>query len=109
MAADEAIVYDYLLELDATQAVSDATYARAVAAFGEAGVVDLTAVAGYYATLAMILNVARTPVPPGERSRLAKLPARPKRSSGRRNAAASAPKASRARRRTAAAPRPTGR
>ena len=109
MAADEAIVYDYLLELDATQAVSDATYARAVAAFGEAGVVDLTAVVGYYATLAMILNVARTPVPPGERSRLAKLPARPKRSSGRRNAAAPAPKASRARRRTAAAPRPTGR
>ena len=94
MSVDEAIVYDYLHELHATQAVSDATYARAVAAFGEAGVVDLTVIAGYYTTLAMILNVARTPVPPGKRSRLAELPARPK--------------ASRARRRPAAAPRPTG-
>ena len=37
MPADEAIVYDYLGELHAKQAVSDATYARAVAAFGEAG------------------------------------------------------------------------
>ena len=73
MPADEATVYDYLGELHAKQAVSDATYARAVAAFGEAGVVDLTAVAGYYTTLAMILNVARTPVPPGERSPLAEL------------------------------------
>src|SRR5262249_53594476 len=74
MTTEEAIVYDYLRELHATHAVRDATYARAVAAFGEAGVVDLTALAGYYTTLAMILNVARTPVPPGERSPLAELP-----------------------------------
>ena len=86
MAADERIVFDYLRELHATQAVSDATYARAVAAFGEPGVVDLTAVAGYYTTLAMILNVARTPVPPGERSALAELPAKPERSRRRRSA-----------------------
>jgi 4-carboxymuconolactone decarboxylase len=105
MPVDEAIVYDYLRELHAAQCVSDATYARAVAAFGEAGVVDLTAVAGYYSTLAMILNVARTPVPSGKRSPLAKLPGN---SRGRRGAAA-APKASRARRRTAAAARPTAR
>lgn len=95
MPADEGVVYDYLGELHAKQAVSDATYARAVAAFGEAGVVDLTAVAGYYTTLAMILNVARTPVPPGERSPLAELLGKPK--------------ASRARRKPAARPRPTGR
>ena len=106
IAADEAIVYDYLRELHATQAVSDATYARAVAAFGEPGVVDLTAVAGYYATLAMILNVARTPVPPGERSPLAELPGKPKRSRGGRGAA---PKGSRGRRSSAAAARPTAR
>ena len=90
MTADEAIVYDYVRELHATQAVSDATYARAVAAFGEPGIVDLTAVAGYYATLAMILNVARTPVPPGERSPLADLPEKPKGSRGRRSSAAAA-------------------
>jgi len=107
MAADEAIVYDYLRELLAKQSVSDATYARAVAAFGEAGVVDLTAVAGYYTTLAMILNVARTPVPPGERSPLAELPARTKESAARRKPAA--PKGLRARRSSAAAGRPTAR
>jgi 4-carboxymuconolactone decarboxylase len=84
MAVEDAIVYDYLRELHATQGVSDATYARAVGAFGEAGVVDLTAVAGYYTTLAMILNVARTPVPPGERSPLAKLPSMPGGSRARR-------------------------
>jgi 4-carboxymuconolactone decarboxylase len=106
MAADEAIVYDYLRELHATQAVSDATYARAVAAFGEPGVVDLTAVTGYYTTLAMILNVARTPVPAGERSSLAELRAKPKRSLRRRTAGA---KESRARRSSAAAARPTAR
>lgn len=70
MAADEAIVYDFVRQLHATQAVSDATYARALAAFGERGIVDLTAVAGYYTTLAMILNVARTPVPAGMPSAL---------------------------------------
>ena len=109
MAADEAIVYDYLRELHATQAVSDAIYARAIAAFGEPGVVDLTAVGGYYATLAMILNVARTPVPAGERSPLAELPEMPKRSRRRRSAAAAVPKGSRARRSFAAAGRPTAR
>ena len=108
MTAEEAIVHDYLRELHATQAVSDATYARAVAAFGESGVVDLTAVVGYYTTLAMILNVARTPVPPGERSPLAELPQMSRRSRGRRTAAA-APKGSRARRSSAAAARPTAR
>ena len=109
MAPDEATVFDYLRELHATQAVTDRTYGRAVAAFGEPGVVDLTAVAGYYATLAMILNVARTPVPPGERSPLAELPEKTEASPRRRSAAARAPKGSRARRRSAAAARPTAR
>jgi len=109
MAAEEAVVYDYLRELHATQSVRDATYARAVAAFGEAGVVDLTAVAGYYATLAMILNVACTPVPAGERSPLAELPVRPKGLRQRRKPAAGAPKGSRGRRSSAAAARPTAR
>jgi 4-carboxymuconolactone decarboxylase len=108
LPADDAVVYDYLRELHATQSVSDATYARAVAAFGEAGVVDLTAVTGYYTTLAMILNVARTPLPAGEWSPLAQLPARPEGSRARRKPAA-APKGSRGRRSSAAAARPTAR
>jgi 4-carboxymuconolactone decarboxylase len=80
MAHDEAIVYDFLRELRTAQAVRDRTYARAVAAFGEAGVVDLVGVAGYYSLLAMILNVARTPLPPGMAPSLP--PLRPKRGRG---------------------------
>lgn len=56
-------VYDFALELLRTQQVGDATYARALACFGEQGVVDLTGCLGYYALLAMVMNVARTPVP----------------------------------------------
>ena len=63
MRNDEAVVYDFITELYANKGVSDATYARAVSVFGEAGVVDLLGVVGYYATNAMIMNVARTAVP----------------------------------------------
>ncbi|HET8697771.1 MAG TPA: carboxymuconolactone decarboxylase family protein [Gammaproteobacteria bacterium] len=69
----EAAVYDFFVELQATQAVGDATYARAVAELGEAGVVDLVGVIGYYSTLAMLMNVARTPLPHGRRAQLAPL------------------------------------
>jgi 4-carboxymuconolactone decarboxylase len=66
MAADEEIVYDFVQELLANRGVSDATYARALKPFGEAGVVELTSVVGYYAMLAMVMNVARTGVPDGK-------------------------------------------
>lgn len=61
MSEGESLVYDFLDELMSTQAVSDTIYERAVDALGEAGVIDLIGLAGYYSTLAMILNVARTP------------------------------------------------
>jgi 4-carboxymuconolactone decarboxylase len=35
-----------------------------LAKFGEQGVVDTTGLVGYYSTLAMILNVARSPAQP---------------------------------------------
>jgi len=41
--------------------VSDASWARAIACFGAAGVVDLIGINGYYAMLAMLMNAARTP------------------------------------------------
>jgi 4-carboxymuconolactone decarboxylase len=59
----EADAYDFATELLRTQQVGDATWARAVARFGEPGVVDLIALCGYYALLAMVMNAARTPVP----------------------------------------------
>ncbi|HTC32836.1 MAG TPA: hypothetical protein VK724_05670 [Bryobacteraceae bacterium] len=64
MEEDEEIVYDFWTELNRNKSVSDATYARAVKKFGEAGVVSITALNGYYMMLAMVLNVARTPILP---------------------------------------------
>lgn len=63
LAADEAAAYDFSAELHAHQGVSDATYARALAEFGERGVVDLVGINGYYSFLAMMMNVARTAAP----------------------------------------------
>ncbi|MET8354470.1 MULTISPECIES: carboxymuconolactone decarboxylase family protein [unclassified Micromonospora] len=65
-------VYDLLDELHITRQVSDATYASAVEALGEARVVEVVGTAGYYTTLAMTMNTARTPPP----ARAPRLPAR---------------------------------
>jgi 4-carboxymuconolactone decarboxylase len=74
MEPDEEIVYDFCSELQHNQSVSDATYARAVSQFGEQGVIDTTALVGYYTTLAMIMNVARSPLPEGKKAPLASFP-----------------------------------
>ena len=74
MPADEKVVYDFCSELEHNQSVTDATYARAVKSFGEQGVIDLTCTVGYYTALAMIMNVARTPLPPGKTPALAGFP-----------------------------------
>ena len=65
LAEDEAVVYDFAWELHANRSVSDGTYARALAALGEKGIIDLVGIAGYYGLLAMAMNVARTPLPAG--------------------------------------------
>jgi 4-carboxymuconolactone decarboxylase len=65
MADDEALVFDFVAELDRSQTVSDGTYDRAVSVLGEAGVVDLVGTLGYYSLLAMLMNVACTPLPSG--------------------------------------------
>jgi 4-carboxymuconolactone decarboxylase len=66
MSPLEAAVYDFVTELTQTRAVSDATFARTRELLGEQQVVDLTAVAGTYVTLAMLLAMADQGVPPGE-------------------------------------------
>jgi 4-carboxymuconolactone decarboxylase len=78
MAEDEEIVYDFLTEALQTHGASDVTYARTLAKFGEQGIIDLLAVAGYYGTLALFMNVARTAVPEGPALPLAPLPLRAK-------------------------------
>jgi 4-carboxymuconolactone decarboxylase len=66
MAEDEAVVYDFVNELTTTQKVSDETYARAKKAFNDQQIVDLTAVAGNYVMVAMVLAMAEETVPPGK-------------------------------------------
>jgi 4-carboxymuconolactone decarboxylase len=61
MSEEETVLYDFCQELHRDKSVSDATYARAVKAFGEQGVVDTIGISGYYTMLAMVLNVSRTP------------------------------------------------
>lgn len=74
MADDEEIVYDLLTEVLHNKGVCDATYARAVAKFGETGVVDLVGLAGYYSMLAMVMNMARTAMPAGKEPMLKPFP-----------------------------------
>jgi 4-carboxymuconolactone decarboxylase len=64
MPEEEAIVHDFTIELLRSQGVSDPVYTRAVARFGEHGVIDMVGVAGYYSFLSMMMNTARTAVPP---------------------------------------------
>ena len=66
MKPEEAIVYDFVTELTTTHAVSDATFKRAKEILGEQQVVDLTAVAGTYISVAMILAMAEEGVPAGK-------------------------------------------
>jgi len=60
---DEQVVHDFCIELQQRKRVSDATYARALALFGEHGVVDLMGINGYYTFLAMVMNGAQTATP----------------------------------------------
>jgi 4-carboxymuconolactone decarboxylase len=64
MAEDEALVYDFVNELTTTHKVSDETFARAKKVFNDQQIVDLTAVAGNYVMVAMILAMAEQTVPP---------------------------------------------
>src|SRR6202166_3704675 len=66
MAEDEALVYDFVTELTTTQKVSDETYARAKKVFHDQQIVDLTAGAGNYVMVAMLLAMAEETVPPGK-------------------------------------------
>jgi 4-carboxymuconolactone decarboxylase len=74
MADDEAALYDFCIELHRHRSVSDATYARALAKFGEQGLVDAIGLSGWYTLVAMVLNTARTPLPAGVAPPLAPFP-----------------------------------
>jgi len=66
MPPEEAVVYDFVTELTTARVVSDETFNRARQLLGEQQIVDLTAVAGTYITVAMILAMSEESVPPGK-------------------------------------------
>jgi len=74
MSEDEAIVYDFCMELQRNRSVSDETYARMVGKFGERGVAEATLIQGEYGIMSMFMNVARTPVDPGAATPLKAFP-----------------------------------
>lgn len=63
MAPDEQAAYDLSTEVLRNRRVSDDTYRRAVAAFGEQGVVELLGINGYYVLLSTVMNGVRTAPP----------------------------------------------
>ena len=63
LGIDEKIVYDFSRELLEKNGVSDAIYDAALARFGEAGVVDLSATIGFYCFVSVTLNMLRKEVP----------------------------------------------
>ena len=74
MAADEAAVYDFCMELHRNRSVSDATYARALQQLGEQGIMDMIGLSGWYTLVSMILNTARVPLPENAMQRLEPFP-----------------------------------
>ena len=65
LSAEDAALLRFADELNRFRSVSDATYADALARFGERTVVELTALVGYYTMVAMTLNAHEIPLPEG--------------------------------------------
>ena len=62
---DEAEVYVFVRELQLSGRVGDPVYDAVRTRWGERGVVELTALTGYYTMVAMTLNAHRIPLPDG--------------------------------------------
>lgn len=61
---EQQLVHEFSRQLLATHDVDDACYARALAAWGETGVVELSLLLGYFVMVSWVMNVARTPSRP---------------------------------------------
>lgn len=66
LSDDEHLVVRVARELNQLNSIGDATYAEAMARFGERTLVELTALVGYYTMVAMTLNAHEIPLPEGE-------------------------------------------
>jgi 4-carboxymuconolactone decarboxylase len=63
--ADGLAILDYAEELNRRKTVGDANYKRVLDRWHEVGVVELTALIGYYTMVAMTLNCHDIPLPEG--------------------------------------------
>ncbi len=63
--ADERAIYDYADALNRTKHVPEAIYRGALERWDVVGVVELTALIGYYTMVAMTLNAHEIPLPDG--------------------------------------------
>jgi 4-carboxymuconolactone decarboxylase len=61
--ADERALYDFIKDLYRTRRVADATYRRVHKLLGDAGMVELVGILGYYSLISMTLNVFRAKIP----------------------------------------------
>jgi 4-carboxymuconolactone decarboxylase len=61
----QAAVHDFCAALFARNRVDEATYKRAIAALGEAGVVEVVGTIGYYSLVSLTLNAFEVPLPDG--------------------------------------------
>jgi len=69
----DAAVYDYARELQGTGRVPLAVYQAVLDLLGTTGIVELTAIIGYYTLVAMTLNAHEIPMPDGARPPLARV------------------------------------
>lgn len=65
--ADDQAVYELVHQLAHTGQVPGGAYAAALALLGEAALVELVALAGYYSLSSFLLNTFHVPLPEGER------------------------------------------
>ena len=73
MQADEALVYDYCVQLTMNHRVSDALWQRMVSEMGEQVAIDLTVLSGTYVMVAMLLNATQVDIPNGGKPPLEEL------------------------------------
>jgi len=59
----EAVVYNFAKELIDQRRVSDKHYTEAIELLGEAGVVELVTLLGYYTLISMVINVFEVSIP----------------------------------------------
>lgn len=64
-AADEAVVYTAAHQLATAGQISPDAYAAAQQLLGDAGMVELVSLCGYYSLISFLLNAFSVPLPPG--------------------------------------------